>query len=127
MSGATTFTVDPARMSAFAEALGGEAVAVAPPTFGMLVSAPLVEEVLASLPSLDRTRALHGEQRFDYLAPIRPGMRLSSTARVVADERRPMRRGGSLRRIEIAIAHHDAESGAPLVRETMVVIETEAP
>lgn len=127
MSGPAHFTVDPARMAAFAEALGGEAGAVAPPTFGMLVSAPLVEEVLARLPALDRARALHGEQSFDYLAPIRPGMRLRSTARVVADERRLMRRGGSLRRIEIAIAHDDAETGAPLVRETMVVIETEAP
>jgi hypothetical protein len=127
MSGGALFTVDHTRIDAFARALGGEASTVAPPTFGMLVSAPLVEEVLATLPALDRARALHGEQSFDYLAPIRPGMRLSSTARVVADERRPMRRGGSLRRIEIAIEHVDADSGAPLVRETMVVIETEAP
>jgi acyl dehydratase len=127
LSGSTLFIVDHAQVAAFAEALGVEASAVAPPTFGMLVSAQLVEEVLASLPALDRARALHGEQSFDYLAPIRPGMRLRSTARVVADERRPTRRGGSLRRIEIAIGHDDAESGTPLVRETMVVIETEAP
>jgi acyl dehydratase len=127
MSGSTLFTVDYAQLAAFAKALGAEASAVAPPTFGMLVSAQLVEEVLASLPALDRARALHGEQSFDYLAPIRPGMRLRSTARVVADERRPMRRGGNLRRIEIAIAHDDAETGMSLVRETMVVIETDAP
>jgi acyl dehydratase len=127
MSGSSLFTVEHAQVAAFAQALGGTASAVAPPTFGMLVSAQLVEEVLASLPTLDRARALHGEQSFDYLAPIRPGMRLRSTARVVADERKPTRRGGSLRRIEIAIDHEDAETGIPLVRETMVVIETEAP
>lgn len=126
MNGSTLFTVDHAQLAAFAKALGGKASAVAPPTFGMLVSAQLVEEVLGSLPALDRARALHGEQSFDYLAPIRPGMRLRSSARVVADERKPTRRGGNLRRIEIAIDHDDAETGMPLVRETMIVIETEA-
>jgi hypothetical protein len=125
MRGSALFDVDRERVVAFAGALGGEAGAVAPPTFCMLVSAPLVEEVLATLPTLDRARALHGEQRFDYLAPIRPGMRLRSAARVVADEHKPTRRGGTLRRIEIAIDHDDAVTGAPLVRETMVVIETE--
>lgn len=127
MSGRAPFTVERAGMDAFAEALGAAPGTVAHPTFGMVVSAELVEEALSSIPALDRGRALHGEQRFDYLAPIRPGMRLRSAARIVADESKPMRRGGSLRRIEIAIDHTDADTGAPVLRETMVVIETEAP
>lgn len=127
MTASAVFKVDQGRMGAFATALGGDAGAVAPPTFCMLVSAPLVQHLLATLPAFDRARALHGEQRFDYLDPIRPGMRLRSTARVVSDDRRPTRRGGSLRRIEIAIDHDDADTGIPLVRETMIVIETETP
>jgi hypothetical protein len=121
------FTVEAGKLAEFARAVGAEAGGAAAPTFGMVVSAPLVERLLARVAGLDRTRALHGEQGFEYFDAIVPGMVLRSEARVVSDGPVAGRRGGTMRRIEIGIEHLDAATGHLVLRESMVVIEVGAP
>lgn len=120
------FAVEAGRIADFARAVGATSHADAPPTFGVAISVELLDRLLDRLPWIDRTRLLHGEQQFSYLAPIRPGMRLRSTARLLSVERRSGRRGGAMRRIVIGVEHVEEVSGRPVLQETMVLIQTEA-
>ncbi len=70
------------------------------------------------------TRVLHGEQRFEYHQPIRPGMKLSVTTRPGKTWTKEGKRGGSLRFSESVTEYRD-ESGALVATATSVGVLTE--
>lgn len=69
-------------------------------------------------------RLLHGEQRFDYHRPMRPGMRLTATSRPGRSWEKEGKRGGKLRFSETITELRD-ERGALVVTATSVGIVTE--
>ena len=71
----------------FEEARGG---IVAPPMFGVVVTWTSVVEAIAD-PRLgaDILRLLHSEQDMEFVAPLRPGDEISTSARVSSIEARP--------------------------------------
>ena len=68
-------------------------------------------------------RILHGEQRFDYHQPLRPGMRLRVSVRPGKTWEKEGRRGGRLRFSEVVSEYRD-ESGALVLTATSVGIVT---
>jgi acyl dehydratase len=69
-------------------------------------------------------RLLHGEQRFDYHQPMRPGMRLTATSRPGRTWEKEGKRGGKLRFSETITELRD-ERGELVVTATSVGIVTE--
>ena len=69
------------------------------------------------------TRVLHGEQRFEYHQPLRPGMLLRASAHPGKSWEKEGRRGGLMRFSEIITEYRD-ESGELVVTETSVGIVT---
>jgi hypothetical protein len=70
------------------------------------------------------SRVLHGEQRFVYHQPIRPGMRLSVTTRPGKSWEKEGKRGGKLRFSETVSEYRD-ERGELVVTAISVGIVTE--
>jgi len=70
------------------------------------------------------TRVLHGEQRFEYHRPLRPGMRLRVSTRPGKSWEKQGRRGGTLRFSETVTEYRD-EAGALVCTGTSVGIVTE--
>ncbi len=68
-------------------------------------------------------RILHGEQRFEYHRPLRPGMRLRVSIRPGKSWEKQGRRGGRLRLSEIVSEYRD-EAGELVVTATSVGIVT---
>ncbi len=68
-------------------------------------------------------RVLHGEQRFEYHKPIRPGMRLTVSTRRGKSWEKQGRRGGTLRFSE-SIAEYRDERGELVTTATSVGIVT---
>jgi acyl dehydratase len=69
-------------------------------------------------------RLLHGEQRFEYHQPLRPGMRLTASSRAGRSWEKEGKRGGKLRFSETITELRD-ERGALVVTATSVGIVTE--
>jgi acyl dehydratase len=73
---------------------------------------------------LDLTRVLHGEQRFEYHKPVRPGMTLTVTQRPGQSWTKEGRKGGTMRFSE-SISEYRDEKGELVVTATSVGIVTE--
>jgi acyl dehydratase len=69
-------------------------------------------------------RVLHGEQRFEYHQPIRPGMKLTVTSRPGKTWTKEGKRGGSLRFSETVTELRD-EKGELVVTTTSIGVLTE--
>lgn len=69
-------------------------------------------------------RVLHGEQRFEYHQPIRPGMTLTVTTKPGRTWTKQGKRGGALRFSETVSEYRD-EAGALVVTATSVGVLTE--
>ncbi|UCE87446.1 MAG: MaoC family dehydratase N-terminal domain-containing protein [Deltaproteobacteria bacterium] len=69
-------------------------------------------------------RVLHGEQRFEYHKPMRPGMALRVTRRTGKSWEKQGKRGGKMRFVENVSEYRDAE-GELVVTATSVGITTE--
>lgn len=69
-------------------------------------------------------RVLHGEQRFEYHRPIRPGMKLTVTTKPGKTWTKEGKRGGSLRFSESVSEYRD-EAGELVVTATSVGVLTE--
>ena len=67
---------------------------------------------------------LHGEQRFEYHKPIRPGMTLTVTTKPGKTWTKEGKRGGSLRFSESVSEYRD-EAGELVVTATSVGVLTE--
>jgi hypothetical protein len=72
----------------------------------------------------DSTRLLHGEQRFEYHQPLRPGMRLVAQTRAGRSWQKDGKRGGTLHFSESITEYRD-ERGELVVTATSVGIITE--
>ncbi len=72
----------------------------------------------------DLARVLHGEQRFEYHQPIRPGMKLTVTTKPGRSWTKEGKRGGGLRFSESITEYRD-EQGELVVTATSVGIVTE--
>ena len=118
-----TFRVEAGKIAEFARAVGADVSDVATPTFTMVAGADWVARLVSDVLRLDGGRTVHGEQAYDYHAPIRAGMTLTCKARLVSDVAKPGR-AGPMRVVTVAVVYSDAATGADLVHETMTTIET---
>ena len=72
------------RDRAAAEKLGHPDV-IGPPTLPIIISTPAVDQVVKDPAlGLDYSRVVHGEQRFAYRRPLRPGDRITAVVRVAS-------------------------------------------
>jgi acyl dehydratase len=94
-----------------------------PPTFTMVPSARLVARLVTEVLGLDRARTVHGEQAYEYFAPIRPGDLLRCSARMLSDDVKEGRRGGRMRIVRVEFEYRSAAMGKLLCREVMTSIE----
>lgn len=118
-----SYAVEAGKIAEFARAVGAPVSDAAPPTFTMAAGAEAVERLVTETLPMDRKCALHGEQSYEYLGPIRAGMTLRCQADLVSDLVKPGRSGGEMRVITVRITYADAATGVDLVRETMTIIE----
>ena len=95
-----------------------------PPTFLAVLSAEFTERMVTGILPVDRTRLMHGEQRFEWLAEVHTGARLKATA-VLADVAERAGTSGMLRLFTVEITW--CEGDTPVCRETSVIIERPAP
>lgn len=121
-----SFAVEAGKIAAFARAVGAPASDRAPPTFTMAAGAGMVEHLVGHVLRLDATRTVHGEQAYQYLAPIRAGMTLACRAQALSDIVKPGR-AGDMRVVTLAASYGDAATGEICVRETMTILEKAAP
>jgi hypothetical protein len=122
------FTVEPGKLRAFAVAVQAPRPdePVAPPTFPVVMSAALIERIVTQDLKLDRSRTVHGEQRYVYFEPIMAGDELHCVARFAGDAIKTGRRGGSMRVVTITIDVTSQHTGRLVCQETMVAIEKQA-
>ncbi|HZP40892.1 MAG TPA: MaoC family dehydratase N-terminal domain-containing protein [Candidatus Binatia bacterium] len=101
-----------------------EAACVAPPTFLMTV-AHWVGDLGAtrSAVKLDYRRLLHGEQEFEYLAPIRPGDVLTFRSRTKEVFEKAGKRGGKMLFV-IGETEYRNQRGTVVAYTRSTVIET---
>jgi acyl dehydratase len=86
----------------FAEALGGRYDGVVPPTYPIVLAFDAMNAFLEAQ-QLDLFRIIHGEQRFAYERPVRPGDVLTATLTVAS-----LRQIGGADIIGTASLIHDA-------------------
>ena len=72
------------------------------------------------------TRVLHGEQRFVYHQPMRPGMRLRATTRPGKSWEKEGKRGGTMRFSETITEYRD-ERGELVITARSVGVSMQAP
>jgi hypothetical protein len=123
------FVVEAGKIREFARAVKdvhSENADIAPPTFPVVASADFVERLVTSVLGLDRSRTVHGEQDYEYFEPMRSGDRLRCRARIVSDETKTGRRGGSMRVVTTEVEFMSAATGRLVCRETMTTIEKAA-
>lgn len=100
-----------------------ESTDIVSPTFPVVASSDFVERLVVKVLKLDRPRTVHGEQEFEYFEPLRAGDRLRCRARLVNDETKTGRRGGSMRVITTEVDYLCAATDKLICRETMTTIE----
>lgn len=98
---------------------------VVPTTFPVVASAQFIERLIVDHLRLDRSRAVHGEESYEYFGAIEPGDTLLCSARVLSDTVKEGRRGGRMRIMSIAIDYVSERSGALVCRQTTTSIEKE--
>ncbi len=102
------YEVSAAKIAEFAEALGDDnphywgEEAVAPPTFAAVVAAPAWQQMFDD-PELELAlrQIVHGDQRFDYTAPLRAGDVVQATLTI---DRVRVRGGSEIISCVVAIA-----------------------
>jgi hypothetical protein len=124
------FVVEAGKVREFARAVRDptwqDAVPVPPPTFPIVISADFIERLVTRHLDIDRSRTVHGEERYEYFRPIRIGDVLHCRGRIVGDEVKTGRRGGRMRVITAEVEFAARDTGEPVCRQTMVSIEKEA-
>lgn len=96
-----------------------------PITFPVVLTAEFIERFVGEMLPLDRTRAVHGEQEYEYLRPLRIGETVYCRAVVLGDVVKEGKRGGQMRIVTIEIELSNRQSGETIGFERMTSIEQE--
>lgn len=121
------FLVEEGKVREFARAVRDprwqDAGLTPPPTFPIVISAGFIERLVTQYLTIDRSRTVHGEERYDYFGPIEIGDTLRCVARMAGDEIKEGRRGGRMRIMTVVVDIVSARTGKPVCRQTMTTIE----
>lgn len=96
---------------------------VPPLTFPVVLTAGFIERFVQEILPLDRRRTVHGEQEYEYLRPLRMGETVACRARLVRDEEKVGRRGGTMRLVTVEIEIRNRDSGETIGYERMTAVE----
>ena len=107
------YVVSAAKIAEFARALGDDSAAyrgespIAPPTFVAVVTSTAWEQMFDD-PELDLAlrRIVHGDQRFTYTRPLRPGDVITATLTI---DKVRVRAGSEIISVSLAVQTVDAE------------------
>src|SRR5262245_8102066 len=123
------FVVEPSGVQKFADAVklelrhrGNGEIAV-PLTYPIVASAEHVVRLIVQKLNLDRSRVLHGEQRYTCFRPLRVGDRLSCQMRLLDDRTKPGRRAGTMRVIVREVEMRDVANGELVLVERTTTVE----
>ena len=79
------FATNPINRDPVAARAAGYADVVAPPTFAIVIQESTLAQLLAEPDAgIDFSRVVHGDQKFSYARPLRPGDRLVTTVEITA-------------------------------------------
>jgi acyl dehydratase len=117
-----TLTADPVHTDDEAAATAGFAGRAATPTHVVVAGHYRDQQAMVAGLGLDLARVVVGSVRWSYARPLVAGDHLVGTRRVVADERRDGRLGGSMRLVTLETEYVDA-SAKPVVWTREVIIE----
>lgn len=117
-----TFTEDPVHTDAQAAAAAGFDDVLATPTHVVVAGHQRDQRAVLTQLGLRLERVVVGSVTWQYSRPLRAGDSLHGSRRVVADEQREGKRGGSMRMITLETEFVDSE-GSPAVRQKEVLIE----
>ncbi|MCU1458919.1 MAG: MaoC domain protein dehydratase [Actinomycetia bacterium] len=120
-----TLTADPVHIDDDAAATAGFAGRPATPTHVVVAGHYRDQQAMVTGLGLDLARVVVGSVRWQYARPLVAGDYLVGTRRVVSDERRDGRQGGSLRLVTLETEFVDA-SALPVVWTREVIIERAA-
>jgi acyl dehydratase len=117
-----THTVDPVHTDPEAARAAGFPDVLATPTHVVVAGHHRDQRGFVAQLGLAIERVVVGSVTWQYFRPLRAGDRLHGVRRVVADEHRAGRSGGSLRMVTLETEYRDARS-APVLRQREVLIE----
>lgn len=117
-----TFTGDPVHSDGASAAAAGLSNRAATPTHVVVAGHHRDQLAMVTRLGLDLARVVVGTVRWSYARPLVAGDQLVGTRRVVCDERRDGRQGGSMRLVTLETEYVDV-SGRPVVWTREVIIE----
>ena len=82
-AGTGSITVSQSEVDSFCAVIGESDTTVAPPTFTIRITLTQFEEILTRPEiGLDWSRLVHGDQKFEIFAPVKPGDELTCSATI---------------------------------------------
>jgi acyl dehydratase len=117
-----TFARDPVHTSLAAARTAGFAAEAATPTHVVVAGHQRDQRALLDTLGLDLARVVVGSVSWHYERPLVAGDELRGTRRIVSDERREGRRGGSMRLVTLETEYLDA-SGTTVARVRELIVE----
>ena len=82
-AGTDSITVSQSEVDAFCAVIGESDTTIAPPTFTIRITLTQFEEILTRPEiGLDWSRLVHGDQKFEIFAPVKPGDELKCNATI---------------------------------------------
>lgn len=117
-----TYAADPVHTDPAAAREAGFASLPATATHTVVAGHYRDQQALLAALGMDLARVVVGSVEWEYARPVRAGDLLSGTRRVVADETRAGKQGGSMRMVTMETEFTD-ESGAAVVRVRELLIE----
>jgi acyl dehydratase len=121
-----TFTVDPVHTVSAAASTAGFPAQAATPTHVVVAGHYRDQSAVLDALGLSLARVVVGSVSWSWTRPLVSGDELRGRRRVIGDEQREGKRGGSMRLVTLETEYLDA-SGAPVVQVREVLIERGVP